>query len=41
MRLKLTLVRKAGAAHGLGAQQAPTTYREIADQGPKAKLNLS
>ena len=26
---------------GLGAQQAPTTYRQIADQGPKAQHDLS
>lgn len=26
---------------GLGAQQAPTTYRQIAEQGPKAQRNLS
>ncbi|TFD53012.1 hypothetical protein E3T55_05800 [Cryobacterium frigoriphilum] len=26
---------------GLGAQRAPTTYRQIADQGPKAQRNLS
>lgn len=26
---------------GLGTHQGPTTYRQIADQGPKAKRNLS
>ena len=26
---------------GLGAQQAPTTYRQIADQGPKAQHDLT
>jgi len=26
---------------GLGVHQAPTTYRQIADQGPKAQHDLS